>query len=145
LTTFIFVMAVLLYLTTQNVTAALRRARETAAALQSANLKLQQEIKERNQVAAALQESEARNRILVENAPDAILVYDVAASHYVDANQSAIDLLGFTREELLTIGPLQFSPDRQPDGRLSFSITQTYVTKALQGETPVFEWWLYDK
>lgn len=143
-TTFLVVIAVLLYLTTQSINLAFRQAYENAAALQTANFKLQQEIEERNQVAAALRESEARNRILVENAPDAILVYDAATNHYVDANQSAIELLGLSHAQLLTIGPLQFSPDQQPDGRPSATITQAYITQTLNGETPVFEWWLYD-
>lgn len=144
-TIFLVVIAVLLYLTTQNIALAFRQADDNAAALQTANLKLQQEIEERTLVAAALRESEARNRILVENAPDAILVYDAITNHYVDANRSAIELLGLSHAELLTIGPLQFSPVQQPDGRPSAAITQAYITQTLNGETPVFEWWLYNK
>ncbi|MBK9052144.1 MAG: PAS domain S-box protein [Chloroflexi bacterium] len=143
-TLYILVTATMLYLTIRRVQSAYQQARTNADALLQLNQELQKEIQDRLLLVDALQESEARNRILVEHAPDAILVYDVDARCFVDVNKSATQLLGRSHEELLKIGPLAFSPSRQPNGQSSVSITQTYIEKALRGEMPVFEWWLYD-
>src|SRR5215208_4437381 len=47
----------------------------------------------------ALSRSEARSRGLFEHSPDAILVTD-AECHFIEANQAAVTLLGYSREEL---------------------------------------------
>lgn len=49
---------------------------------------------------AHLSESETRFRVLVEHAPEAILVYDVDTQHFVDANQNAERLFACSREQL---------------------------------------------
>jgi len=143
-TLYIFVTATMLFLTTRRVQSAYQQARANADTLLQLNQDLQKEIQDRLLIVDALQESEARNRILVEHAPDAILVYDVDARRFVDVNKSAIQLLGRSREQLLKFGPLAFSPPQQPDGQTSLAVTQAYIEKALDGEMPVFEWWLYD-
>lgn len=143
-TLYIFVTATMLFLTTRRVQSAYQHARTNANALLRLNQDLQAEIQDRLLIVDALRESEARNRILVEHAPDAILVYDVDERRFVDVNRSAIQLLGRSREQLLKIGPLAFSPSQQPDGQTSLAVTQAYIQKALNGEMPVFEWWLYD-
>ena len=57
----------------------------------------------REQVARAhAQAAEARYRGLFAGVADAILVAD-AERHYVDANAAAVDLLGYPRDELLTL------------------------------------------
>lgn len=52
-----------------------------------------------------LRESEARFRLLFDSADDAIFVYPVAMGHFVDVNAAACRLLGYTRKQLLTLGP----------------------------------------
>ena len=54
-----------------------------------------------------LRESEARYRILVEHAPEAIVVLDVDADRFVDANQNAVRLFGLSREALMQVGPIK--------------------------------------
>ena len=88
----------------------------------------------------ALRESEARYRILVENAPEAIVVLDVDASHFVDVNANACLLFELSREELVTRDPVGLSPPTQPDGRPSSEAAREFIRQALEGETPVFEW-----
>ena len=66
-----------------------------------------------------LRESEARYRILVEHAPEAIVVLDVDADRFVDANQNAVRLFGLSREALMRVGPIAISPSTQADGRSS--------------------------
>lgn len=95
---------------------------------------------ERARTAHILQESERRSRILIENAPDAILVYDVDAEHFVDVNTNAIALTGRTREELLQITPMHLSPEFQPDGKESRLRALEVAARALAGESPVVDW-----
>lgn len=108
---------------------AIIRAREERALRQSQKL-----------AAAALRESEAHYRTLVENAPEAILVLDVGKSVFVDCNNNALRLFRMKREDLLTRGPGELSPDFQPDGRHSLVATQLWAERASASETSTFEW-----
>jgi two-component system, cell cycle sensor histidine kinase and response regulator CckA len=89
---------------------------------------------------AALRESEERYRILVENAPEAILVFDVDKRTFVDFNENALRLFRLTREELLRSGPGQVSAAVQFGGRSADDAERHVVEQALRGETPCFEW-----
>ena len=95
---------------------------------------------ERSKAEEALKDSEARYRVLVENAPEAVVVLDVESRRFVDCNDNAADFFKMAREQLLRIGPEQVSPPEQADGTPSFGIPRGHVEKALAGETPVFEW-----
>ncbi|MGH8249894.1 MAG: EAL domain-containing protein [Steroidobacteraceae bacterium] len=95
---------------------------------------------ERSKAEEALKDSEARYRVLVENAPEAVVVVDVGTNRFVDCNENAADFFKMTREELLRVGPEAVSPPIQADGTPSFGITRGNVQKALDGGTPVFEW-----
>lgn len=95
---------------------------------------------ERSRAEVALKESEARYRVLVENAPEAILVYDVDSGRFVDCNDNAARFFRLPRESLLKLGPRDISPPQQADGTPSFGVVRGHVDAALAGETPVFEW-----
>ncbi|MGE0030167.1 MAG: PAS domain S-box protein [Steroidobacteraceae bacterium] len=95
---------------------------------------------ERSKAEEALKDSEARYRVLVENAPEAVVVMDVDSSLFVDCNDNAAEFFKLTREELLRIGPEAVSPSLQADGTPSFGVTRGYVQEALKGGAPVFEW-----
>ncbi|HEX6810727.1 MAG TPA: PAS domain S-box protein [Planctomycetota bacterium] len=87
----------------------------------------------------ALQESAERYRALVEHAPEAIMVLDVELDRFVDANERAEKLFGYSRERLLTMGPLDFCPERQADRRASCEVVECEHNKVLAGGTAVFE------
>ena len=87
-----------------------------------------------------LRESEARYRILVEHAPEAIVVLDVDADRFVDANQNAVRLFGLSREALMRVGPIAISPSTQADGRSSSESILEKIGDAVDGGEPVFEW-----
>ncbi len=88
----------------------------------------------------ALGEREQHYRILVENAPEAILVCDLDLGRFVDCNQKAVLLFGASREDLLLRGPADFAPPFQPDGRASKQVTDEAARQALAGGTPRFEY-----
>jgi len=94
----------------------------------------------RSQAMQALRESEERFRILVEHAPEAIVVLDADTGRFVEANGNAERLYGLDRRQLLTLGPVDLSPPIQPNGRPSAEMAQEMIQEALKGGTPVFEW-----
>jgi len=68
------------------------------------------DITDRRHAEQALRESEARNRTLVENAPEAIVVLDMDLGRFVDVNDNAVRFFKMDREALLKCGPEQVSP-----------------------------------
>ena len=88
-------------------------------------------------------ESESRFRVLIEQAPEAILVYDVDLGHFVDANTSAEKLFGCSHPELLQSNPQrfylpeQFGSQEVIEGMVSRSILRALAGEVVQVERPV--------
>jgi len=79
--------------------------------------KLDVEVHRRKAAEQALRRSEIKFRTIFESAADAI--FTMKESLFVDANPRSADMFGTTVEQLVGSRPYQFSPERQPDGRLS--------------------------
>ena len=94
----------------------------------------------RKEAERTLRENEERYRALVENVPEAIVVLDVDANHFVDANEKACQLFNLPRTQLLSVGLEAISSPTQPDGTPSFGICRGHVERALLDEHPIFEW-----
>jgi hypothetical protein len=99
-----------------------------------------EDITARYRAEEALRESEQRYRTAMEVAPEAIVVLDVEAGRFIDANQNAVRLYGLTKEQLLQTDPIALSPPTQPDGRPSREAATEKLLAAVHGDTPVFEW-----
>jgi diguanylate cyclase (GGDEF)-like protein/PAS domain S-box-containing protein len=97
------------------------------------------DVTERQLADQLMRESEARNRSLVENAPEAILVLDVDRDRFVDVNDNACRFFRMSRERLLESGPLQLTVPQPSDVSVGLSLLD-YVDATLLGSTPVFEW-----
>jgi diguanylate cyclase (GGDEF)-like protein/PAS domain S-box-containing protein len=95
---------------------------------------------ERSRAEEALKDSEARYRVLVENAPEAVVVLDIGSGRFIDCNENAAQFFKMPRDKLLRLGPLDVSPPQQPDGSQSAVLSRSYIDKALAGEPQVFEW-----
>ena len=102
------------------------------------------DVTERRESEQAMRESEARYPLLVDHAPEAIVVFDADEGRFVDANEYAEKLFGLERKQLLQVGAVERSPTLQPDGTPSADLAREYTQKALAGESQVYEWVLYD-
>ncbi len=98
------------------------------------------DVTDRHEAEAALRESEARYRLLIQTAPEAIVVLDLDQGRFVDYNQQAELLFEMSGDELGRHGPLDLSPEIQPDGRRSADVAAAQVAHAVAGGTPTFEW-----
>ncbi|NHN47138.1 PAS domain S-box protein [Halostella sp. JP-L12] len=66
---------------------------------------------EREQREAALQRSKDRFEGIFENSLDGIFINDPYADEMIDANPAGCEMLGHSREEVLSKGPSDFHPD----------------------------------
>ncbi|MGD8862239.1 MAG: PAS domain S-box protein [Myxococcales bacterium] len=88
----------------------------------------------------ALRKSETRFRSLVDNAPDALVIFDAEGGQFLDASASACTLFKLDRERLLQLGPVDLSPPHQPGGRPTADLAREYVQQALREGRAQFEW-----
>ncbi len=88
----------------------------------------------------ALRNSEARYRVLVEHAPEAVCVMDMKTQRFVDANRNASRLFKLDRERLLATGPLAMSAALQAGNLAAEQAMAPHLEQVLAGEHPVFEW-----
>ncbi len=98
------------------------------------------DVSDRVAVERSLQQAMDRFRILVEHAPEAIVVLDGDTGRFTDVNDNAVRLFKMSREDLLESGPFELSPPIQPNGRKSEEYGREMIDKAFCGEAPVFEW-----
>ena len=97
-----------------------------------------QDITERKRAEAVLQQSEARYKTLFETAYDAIFI--MKGETFSDCNPQAEKLLGCVKNDIVGRSPLDFSPARQPDGRLSAEKAAEKIQAAMNGVSQVLEW-----
>ncbi len=88
---------------------------------------------------AHLSESESRFRVLVEHAPEAILVYDVDTKHFADANRNAERLFACSREQLRQASLTPLYAPVQTDKMPAEGGVDEYSRRALAGEEVVVE------
>jgi two-component system, NtrC family, sensor kinase len=54
-------------------------------------------------------------RALIDHSSDSIIVIDPASMHLIDANETALRVFGYTREEMLSISIFDLSPSTTPE------------------------------
>lgn len=82
--------------------------------------------------------STLRYRTLFENAYDAVFI--IEGERFIECNPRAVELFGYSREELLGKTPFEVSPPEQPDGMPSDVKARELIHLAVMGEPQLFEW-----
>ncbi len=93
------------------------RVEERTAELRKANVLLKQEVSERKRAEEALRDSEERYRTLFEDSRDAIYI-TAREGEFIDVNQYALDLFGYTRDEMVGLNAREIYVN--PDDRIRF-------------------------
>jgi PAS domain S-box-containing protein len=68
---------------------------------------------DRKRAEESLRESEERYRQLFESESDAIMLFDAETLRIEDANLSTLELLGYTKEEFLSLTPIDISAEKE--------------------------------
>ncbi len=97
------------------------------------------DVTERYRIQRQLHASEEKFRQIVENAPDAILLYDGDRHCFIEANAAAEKLFGRPRGEIVGFSPQHFYSPGQPDGRPAGETVAEHDRRAQAGETLAFE------
>ncbi|CAN5485630.1 hypothetical protein BH11PSE11_BH11PSE11_29760 [soil metagenome] len=87
----------------------------------------------------ALIASQDRYRALVEEAPEAIIVYDADLNKIIDVNSKAVRLFGRSREELYKLPLGDLYARMQADNPEMEKSIGDHIRRALDGESLVFE------
>ncbi len=87
----------------------------------------------------AVHKKDEKYRILFEKSKDAILI--IENEKFVDCNQATMDMLGYKNKiKFLQTHPSELSPDKQPDGKDSFTKAKEMMDIALKNGSHRFEW-----
>lgn len=87
-----------------------------------------------------LLDSQEKWRVLIESAPEAIVILDIRQGRFLDVNPAAEAFFGLPKSALVELGPIEVSPPRQPDGTPSDLASRDWISKASAGGPVTFEW-----
>lgn len=82
---------------------------------------------------------EQRYRVLIDNTPEVVIIFDVELGRFIEANKAAMALFKFSREEFLQLGPSDISL-KHYQGVPAAAKIEVYIQQALNGGNPSFEW-----
>ncbi|NNF20438.1 MAG: PAS domain S-box protein, partial [Saprospiraceae bacterium] len=78
-------------------------------------------------------------QIILDSSPDAVFILDVDNGKFIDFNENALQLLKFSKEEMLKLGVLDITPVTISE-EYTKGIVKKNIGLALMGGNPVFDW-----
>ena len=103
----------------------------------SGHFGIQRDVTERKAMDAALRENEAHIRMLFDAVNDGIFLHDLETGRILDINQKALDMYGYSREEILQLEVGQLSEGTPPFSQMD---ALAHIRRAAEGEPQLFEW-----
>lgn len=109
--------------------------------LESANAKLQSEIVEHERSEEELWRTSQIYQSLFDSSRDALMMLTLKPGKFIAVNRAALDLFGASNmAEIAALEPMDLSPERQTDGRLSSEKEQEIMAIVLREGSHFFEW-----
>jgi PAS domain S-box-containing protein len=79
---------------------------------------------------------------LFEVVVEGVLILDLKSQKFISHNENAVKMLKYSSEEILGMGPVDVSPEFQPDGARSDEKAMELIARTVGGERLVLEWLL---
>ncbi len=109
-----------------------------ANVLENKSILILNDVTEQRRMEADIRASELLYRSLFDNVQDGIFLMD--GERFVECNQQILTLFGCQRHQIIGKSPLNFSPDRQPNGADTKTAMHFYLDKTRDKSPQTFEW-----
>ncbi len=109
-----------------------------ANVIENKSILILNDVTEQRRMEADIRASELLYRALFDNVQDGIFLMD--GERFVECNQQILNLFGCQRHQIIGKSPLNFSPDRQPNGVDTKTAMHLYLSKTLDKTPQTFEW-----
>jgi len=110
---------------------------ELFADLAARKVETERLLENQQQIEEALRQSEEKYRTVFSRSADAFFLMDEL---FRDCNEQACRLWRCNYEDIVGHSPAEFSPEYQPDGRLSVEASLEYIHYAMAGNPQTFYW-----